>query len=81
MFVGILKRRALEGASHTSPGQVRGAIDAFVATYNETAAQFERQKREIRQVGSARIMQTSATEAPALQLSGASAPSTGVPVR
>jgi transposase len=49
VWFSILKRRALDGASHTSPGQVREAIDRFVAAYNETAAPFNWQKREVHQ--------------------------------
>lgn len=41
IWFSILWRRALRGASFTSPGQVRKAIDDFVAVHNETAAPFE----------------------------------------
>jgi transposase len=51
VWFSILKRAALDGASHTSPAQVRRGIDAFVAAYNETATPFEWQKREVRAVG------------------------------
>lgn len=51
VWFSILKRAALDGASHTSPGEVRRGIDRFVAAYNETATPFEWQKREVRQVG------------------------------
>jgi transposase len=50
VWFSILKRRALDGASHTSPQEVRDAIDRFVAAYNETAAPFDWQKREVHQV-------------------------------
>jgi len=50
VWFSILKRAALDGASHTSPQQVRRGIDAFVAAYNETATPFEWQKREVHQV-------------------------------
>ncbi len=50
IWFSILKRRALDGASHTSPRQVSDAIDRFVAASNETAAPFEWQKREAHQV-------------------------------
>ncbi|MBC5801208.1 MAG: IS630 family transposase [Candidatus Eremiobacteraeota bacterium] len=40
-WFSILARQALRGASFTSPQQVRGAIDRFVAGYNEIAAPFE----------------------------------------
>lgn len=41
IWFSILWRRALRGASFTSPCQVRKAIDDFVAVHNETAAPFE----------------------------------------
>lgn len=40
-WFSILSRSALRGTSFTSPQQLRDAIDAFVAAYNETAAPFE----------------------------------------
>jgi transposase len=40
-WFSILSRSALRGASFTSPHELRDAIDAFVAVYNETAAPFE----------------------------------------
>ena len=49
-WFSILSRRALRGASFTSPQQVRGAIDQFIAAYNKTATPFEWTKREIRNV-------------------------------
>jgi transposase len=49
VWFSILSRRALVGASYTSPRQVRGAIDRFVGVYNETATPFEWQKREVHQ--------------------------------
>lgn len=39
-WFSILSRSALRGASFTSPRQLRDAIDAFVVTYNATAAPF-----------------------------------------
>jgi len=51
VWFSILKRRALDGASHLSPAEVRAAIERFVAAYNETAAPFNWQKREVHQVG------------------------------
>ena len=54
IWFSILKRRALNGASHTSPRQVRDAIDRFVVAYNATAAPFEWQKREVHQVSLSR---------------------------
>ena len=40
-WFSILQRRALTGASFTSPQQVRRAINNFVEAYNQTAAPFE----------------------------------------
>jgi transposase len=50
VWFSILERRVLEAASHRSPQEVRDAIDRFVAGYNEIAAPFEWQKREVHQV-------------------------------
>ena len=50
VWFSILVRAALTGASHTSPRQVRGAIDRFVAAYNPNAVPFEWTKREVHQV-------------------------------
>jgi transposase len=49
-WFSILSRRALRGASFTSPQQVREAIDRFIAAYSKTATPFEWTKREIRNV-------------------------------
>lgn len=46
----ILSRRALQGASFTSPRQLREAIDAFIQTYNQGAAPFEWTKHNVRSV-------------------------------
>lgn len=43
-WFSILSRQALRGASFTSPGQLRQAIDDFVAAYNQKAAPFEWKK-------------------------------------
>jgi transposase len=43
-WFSILSRQALQGASFTSPGQVRKAIDDFVEAYNPKAAPFEWKK-------------------------------------
>ena len=43
-WFSILSRQALQGASFTSTQQLRQAIDAFVAVYNENAAPFEWKK-------------------------------------
>lgn len=43
-WFSILSRQALQGVSFTSPRQLREAIDAFVAVYNEKAAPFEWKK-------------------------------------
>jgi transposase len=50
-WFSILSRRALRGASFTSPRQVREAIDRFIAAYNPTAAPFEWTKRVVHPVG------------------------------
>ncbi len=50
VWFSILWRGALRGASFTSPRQVRQAIDAFIAAYNETAAPFEWSNAVVHQV-------------------------------
>jgi transposase len=49
-WFSILSRRALRGASFTSPQQVRDAIDRFIAAYNAHAVPFEWTKSNIRNV-------------------------------
>ena len=49
-WFSILTRRALRGASFTSPREVRQAIDRFIESYNHHAAPFEWTKRTIRSV-------------------------------
>lgn len=49
-WFSILSRRALQGASFTSPQQLRQAIDRFVAAYNRTAAPFEWRKTTVHSV-------------------------------
>lgn len=49
-WFSILSRRALQGASFTSPQQLREAIDRFVATYNQRAAPFEWRKAVVHSV-------------------------------
>lgn len=49
-WFSILSRRALRGASFTSPQEVREAIDRFIAAYNENATPFEWTKRDMRNV-------------------------------
>lgn len=49
IWFSILSRRALRGASFTSPEQVRRAIDRFIAVYNQTAAPFEWRKKTVKQ--------------------------------
>ena len=44
VWFSILSRPALQGASFTSPAELRQAIDDFVRVYNETAAPFEWKK-------------------------------------
>jgi hypothetical protein len=50
VWFSILVRAALTGASHTSPRDVRAAIDRFVAAYDPNAVPFEWTKREVHQV-------------------------------
>lgn len=47
VWFSILSRRALQGASFTSPQQVREAIDKFVEAYNKKAAPFEWTKTSV----------------------------------
>jgi transposase len=49
-WFSILSRRALRGASFTSPQQVREAIDRFISAYNESAVPFEWTKGEVHNV-------------------------------
>lgn len=46
-WFSILGRKALRGASFTSPEQVRQAINNFVAAHNQTAAPFEWKKATV----------------------------------
>jgi len=46
-WFSILSRKALRGASFTSPEQVRQAIDEFVAAHNRKAAPFEWKKATV----------------------------------
>ena len=48
-WFSILWRRALRGASFTSPRQVRRAIDDFIKAYNKQAHPFEWKKTTVRQ--------------------------------
>jgi len=47
IWFSILARRALKGASFTSPQQVREAIDRFLEVHNKNAAPFEWRKRDV----------------------------------
>lgn len=47
IWFSILSRRALKGASFTSPAQVRDAIDRFLEAHNKIAAPFEWTKRDV----------------------------------
>lgn len=51
VWFSILARSALQGASFTSPRQVREAIDAFVRTHNANAAPFEWTKQVVHAKG------------------------------
>lgn len=49
-WFSILSRRTLKGASFSSPGQVREAIDRFIEAYNKDAAPFEWKKKKVHSV-------------------------------
>jgi len=49
IWFSILSRRALKGASFTSPKQVRHAIDLFIKAHNKKAAPFEWKKSHVKQ--------------------------------
>ena len=49
-WFSILSRKALKGASFTSPLEVRQAIDLFIAAYNKNAAPFQWRKKKVRQI-------------------------------
>ena len=49
IWFSILSGAALSGASFTSPQQLREAIDAFIAAYNQNAAPFHWTKAEVHQ--------------------------------
>ena len=49
IWFSILSRRALKGASFTSPRQLREAINAFIAAWNPKAHPFEWKKRVVYQ--------------------------------
>lgn len=51
IWFSILQRQSLQGASFTSPRQLRKAIDDFIRSYNATAAPFEWRKRKVHQKG------------------------------
>ena len=46
-WFSILTRKALKGASFTSPRQVREAIDKFIDAYNKNASPFEWRKTKV----------------------------------
>lgn len=48
IWFGILSRKALRGASFKSVGELRHAIEAFIAAYNPKAKPFKWRKREVR---------------------------------
>ncbi len=50
-WFSILSRRALRGASFTSPQQLRVAIDRFVQAYNDTATPFHWTKQAVYRKG------------------------------
>ena len=47
IWFSILSRQVINGASFTSPYQIRQAIDKFVAAHNQNAAPFEWTKRTV----------------------------------
>ena len=49
-WFSVLSRRALQGASFTSPHQRRQAIDRFIEAYHAQAAPFEWRKAEVHPV-------------------------------
>jgi transposase len=49
IWFSILSRRALQGASFTSPYEVREAIDRFITAHNKDAAPFEWTKAKVKQ--------------------------------
>ena len=48
IWFGILSRKTLSGASFTSTEQLTKAIEAFIASYNDSAAPFVWRKREVK---------------------------------
>lgn len=48
IWFGILSRKTLSGASFSSTEQLTNAIEAFIASYNESASPFVWRKREVR---------------------------------
>ncbi len=50
-WFSILSRRALRGASFTSPQELREAIDRFIEAHTKTAAPFEWRQRVVHPVG------------------------------
>jgi transposase len=49
IWFSILSRRALQGASFTSPYEVREAIDRFIEAHNQNATPFEWTKASVKQ--------------------------------
>ena len=47
IWFGILSRKALRGASFTSPGQLRQRVEDFIARYNPDSKPFKWRKREV----------------------------------
>ncbi len=47
IWFGIFSRKALRGASFTSPAQLRRKIEAYIAHYNPTSKPFKWRKREV----------------------------------
>jgi transposase len=55
-WFSILSRAALQGASFTSPAELRAAIDRFIEAYNEIAEPFEWTKTEVHPVSPKRYI-------------------------
>ena len=55
-WFSILSRQALQGASFTSPRQLREAIDRFIAAYHKDCGPFEWTKRDVYPVSFRRSM-------------------------
>lgn len=48
IWFGILSRKVLRGASHNSKGDLKAAIEAFIAAYDQAKKPFKWRKREVK---------------------------------